>query len=269
MTIRELKAQGKSIRQIADITGHSRNTVRKYLRAKGLPERKQPPPRPSKLEPFEEYLRARMAEGVINCVVLLREIRRLGYKGGKSILKEFVKPLRPPRQPRAVMRFEVLPGEQAQVDWAEFSYLDEQGRKRRVYAFVMLLSYSREIYLEFVERTNLSTFLRCHVHAFEHFGGVPRTILYDNAKVVRLGRDTDGRPVFNSRLLDFALVVGFHPRLCRPYRAQTKGRVERAIKYAKDNFWPGRKFTTVTDLNQQALAWCAEVGGCWRCCPVR
>ena len=123
------------------------------------------------------------------------------------------------------MRFETGPGEQVQVDWGSLSYITEDGRKRRVWAFVMVLSWSRAIYVEFVRRADVATFMRCHINAFEYFGGAPRRCLYDNAKVVVVGRDESGRPEWNSRMLDFALRVGFEMRLCRPYRAQTKGKV--------------------------------------------
>lgn len=119
-----------------------------------------------------------------------------------------------------------------------------------------MLSYSRVHYVEFVERQDLDTFIRCHLNAFEAVGGVPATILYDNTKVVVLGREDDGRPHWHPRFADFAGLVGFVPRLCRPYRAQTKGRVERLVRYVRENFWPGRQFTDLQDLNHQVSAWC-------------
>ena len=154
------------------------------------------------------------------------------------------------------MRFETTAGEQAQVDWGVFSYIGEDGRKRRMWAFVMVLGWSRAIYVEFVRRADVATFIRCHLNAFDYFGGVPRRCLYDNAKVVVLGRDDDGRAQWNSRMLDFARRVGFEMRLCRPYRAQTKGKVESGVKYVSGNFWPSARFSDDADLNRQALGWC-------------
>ena len=154
------------------------------------------------------------------------------------------------------MRFETDPGEQAQVDWGVFSYVGEDGRKHRMWGFVMVLGWSRAIYVEFVRRADEATFIRCHLNAFDYFGGVPRRCLYDNAKVVVLGRDDDGRAKWNDRMLDFARKVGFELRLCRPYRAQTKGKVESGVKYVKGNFWPSVRFGDDADLNRQALAWC-------------
>ena len=192
-------------------------------------------------------------------MVLLREISELGYDGGYTTLKDYVKPRRRPRQPKATVRFETEPAEQAQVDWGSFSYISENGRRRRMWAFVMVLGWSRAIYVEFVRRADVATFIRCHLNAFEYFGGVPKLCLYDNAKVVVLGRDQDGRPEFNSRMLDFARRVGFELRLCRPYHAQTKGKVESGVKYVRNNFWPSARFSDDADLNRQALEWCDAV----------
>jgi len=191
--------------------------------------------------------------------VLLREIRAQGYNGGYSILKEYLRPRRRGRPPRATMRFETAPGEQAQVDWGVFRYHTSGGQTRSVWAFVLVLSWSRAIYVEFVERADVATFLRCHLRAVAHLGGAPRRCLYDNAKVVVLGRDQNGQPVWNTRFLDFALRLGVDAQLCRPYRAQTKGRVESGIKYLRHNFWPTARFTDLADLNRQVTLWCASV----------
>ena len=201
------------IRGIAQELGVSRNSVRKYLRSPGVPREKPRSRRASKLDPYTDYIDVRLSEGLDNCVVLLRELRALGYNGGYTILKDYVQPRRrrrlsaTGRQPRATVRFETGPGEQAQIDWGSLSYIAEDGRKRRVWAFVMVLSWSRAIYVEFVRRADVTSFMRCHVNAFEYFGGVPRRCLYDNAKVVVLGRGDEGRPEWNSRMLDFALRV--------------------------------------------------------------
>jgi hypothetical protein len=109
--------------------------------------------------------------------------------------------------------------------------------------------------VEFVRQADVATFKGCHLRAFEYFGGVPRRCLYDNAKVVVLGRDEEGRPEWNRRMLDLSLRVGFEMRLCRPYRAQTKGKVESGVKYVRRNLWPSVRFTGDADLNRQALEW--------------
>lgn len=145
MEIMHLHAAGLSIREIARRTGLARNTVRKYLRVPAVPAYGPRPKRPGKLEPFIPYLEQRMAEGVYNANRLLPELRAQGYAGGKTILKDYLQPHRRPRAPRAVVRFEPAPGEQAQVDWGVFAYTDAQGRHRKVYGFVLVLSYSRAI----------------------------------------------------------------------------------------------------------------------------
>lgn len=255
----ELRGEGRSIRSIAKTLGVSRNSVRKYLRSPQVPRAKPRAARPSKLDPYKGYVQQRVAAGLDNCVVLLRELRAKGYTGSITILKEYVHPFRRRPQPRATVRFETDPGEQAQVDWGSFTYLTPDGARQRVWAFVMVLSWSRAIYVEFVRRADVATFVRCHINAFEHFGGAPKRCLYDNAKVVVLGRDASGQPQWNSRFLDFALRMGFDIRLCRPYRAQTKGKVESGVKYVRRNFWPTARFTDDADLNRHALEWCETV----------
>lgn len=253
-----LHEAGVGVKGIARRLGLSRNTVRKYLRNPALPRYGPRPVAVSKLEPFKPWLLRRThADGVWNAERLLRELRAMGYAGGVTILKDFLRPLRPPKTASVVVRYEVPPGVEAQVDFGVFAYEDAGGRRRSVLAFVMVLSFSRALHVEFVQQQDLSTLLRCHLHAFEAFGGVPQRILYDNMKTVVLERDGE-RVVFHPRLLDFALLAGFTPRACRPYRAQSKGRVERSIKYLRDSFWPVA-FSDLADLNRQVSAWLAGV----------
>ena len=257
--IYDMKRAGFSTREIAQRLGLSRNTVRKYLKT---PEAILPRPRKrraSKLDPYSEYIGRRLAEGLENCVVLWRELEDLGYQGSYSLVKKYVSPRRRRRQVQATVRFETEPGEQAQVDWGSFTYVNERGHKRRLWAFVMVLSWSRAIYVEFVRRADTASFIQCHANAFEYFGGVPRRCLYDNAKVVTLGRDEEGRIDWNQRMLDFSLRLGFELKLCQPYRAQTKGKVESGVKYVRGNLWPSVRFTDDAGLNQQALQWCDTV----------
>ncbi|MCL6564062.1 MAG: IS21 family transposase [Firmicutes bacterium] len=257
-TLYELHGAGHSIRAMARELGIARNTVRKYLRAPGVPQPTRRPRRPSKLDPYKEYILQRLNEGVDHGMVLVRELRARGYTGSVSLLRAFVHPHRRRRVPAATRRFETAPGEQAQVDWGEVLYTTPTGRTARLWVFVMVLSWSRALYVEFVPRADVATFIRCHLHAFEAFGGIPRRCLYDNAKIVVLDRPAEGEPVWNARFLDFALRMGFTIQLCHPYRAQTKGRVESGVKYVKRNFWPSARFTDLADLNRQAQAWVAS-----------
>ena len=187
--IYELRAEGQSVRAIARLLGVARNSVRKYLRADEIPKPQPRPPRASKLDPFRAHLERRVAEGVVNCVVLLRELRAQGYTGSYSLLKEHVQALRPRPVVQPTVRFETAPGEQAQVDLGLFRYQTPDGGTRAIWAFVLVLSWSRVLYVEFIRRADLATFLRCHVHAFERLGGLPRRCLYDNTKLVVLERN--------------------------------------------------------------------------------
>ncbi|MBE3563952.1 MAG: IS21 family transposase [Hydrogenibacillus schlegelii] len=141
-----------------------------------------------------------------------------------------------PRAAQAVQRFETLPGQQAQVDWAYFRDKDEGGQRQTVYAFVYLLSFSRFMYVEFTERLDMDTLFRCLLNAFEACGGVPKEVLFDNMKQVVLGRNDRGEVEWHPRMADFAALVGFRPNACRPRRAQTKGKVERLIRYVREKF---------------------------------
>ena len=255
----EMHGEGHSARSIARELGLARNTVLKYLRSPDAMRPKPRRPRGSALDPYAQHIDRRWAEGLENCVVLLRELRALGYEGAYSTLTEYLRPRRKGGQPQATMRFETAPGEQAQVDWGSLGYLGADGKKHRVWAFVMTMGWSRACYVELVRKADTATFIQCHVNAFEYLGGVPRRCLYDNAKVVTLGKDGEGQVAWNLRMLDFALRVGFDIRLCQPYRAQTKGKVESGVKYVRRNMWPSLRFTDDADLNRQGLEWCDVV----------
>ncbi len=141
--IYELKGQGCSKRQIAKILGISRNTVTKYLNSPEIPKAKPRSERSSKLDPFKGYLQERIATGITNCVILMREVKSQGYTGGYTILRDYTKPFRQQKQSKATIRFETEPGEQAQVDWGLFRYRTNDGKLKRIWAFVMVLSWSR------------------------------------------------------------------------------------------------------------------------------
>lgn len=254
-SIYELRGAGLSIREISQTLEVSRNTVRKYVRSPEIPKPKPRPPRVSKLDPYKDYIQERLVQGVDNCEVLLREIREQGYTGGHSILREYVHPFRQRQQSQATSRFETKPGEQAQVDFGRYRYITPEGNSRLVWAFVMVLGWSRAMYVEFIEKADVQSFIRCHINAFAYLGGMPEKCLYDNAKVVTLGRNQDGSPIWNERFLDFSLRMGFATRLCRPYRAKTKGKVERGVGYVEGNFWVGARFTNLADLNCQVINW--------------
>lgn len=256
--LHELQASGKSIREIMRETGHSRNTIRKYLRTDGIPEPNPRKKRASKLDSFKSQVDQYMSRGIFNCEVLLRLLRQHGYTGGITTLKDYVKPHRPPKQAPAVQRYETKPGYQAQVDWKICEYVDEHGEVRKIPAFAMVLGYSRAMYVEFTKRCDIHSFLRCLINALEYFGGVPKTMLTDQMKTVILGMGDDRKPRWHPLFEDFAAAIGLVPKVCRVRRPQTKGKVERGVQFLEQNFMPGRQFTDLGDLNRQARQWCDE-----------
>jgi transposase len=257
--IKDLYRQGVSISEIARRTGHDRKTVRQWVQAPLLVARPPRARRRQKIDPYVPYLEQRLAIGVLNAHKLFGEIRARGYPGGESQVRAFVHGCRAPRPAVATVRFETEPGEQAQVDWGHFGSIEHEGRRHWLYAFVMTLGWSRALYVEFTLSTEASWWRRGHLHAFRYFGGVPRQVLHDNLKTAVLGRAADGSIHWHPQYLDFAAYYGFTPRACQPYRAQTKGKVERDIRYLRGNFWPGLAVVDLADLNAQARAWLDEV----------
>jgi hypothetical protein len=177
------------------------------------------------------------------------------------VVKGAVREIRPePPRPFEV-RFETPPGEQAQVDLARFevSFLDEPDATRIIWLFSMVLGHCRLTWARFVVHQDLQTVLRCHISAFEAIGGAPREILYDRMKTAVAGEDPDGLVVYNRSLLDLARHYGFQPRACRPYRAKTKGKVERPFRYIREDFFLGSTFRNLEDLNAQLRVWLDDV----------
>lgn len=260
--IEELKRQGLSIRAISRLTGFDRKTITKHLADPGIPTYAARPPQPSKLDAFKEHLEERLKAGVWNGRVLLRELRERGYKGGYTILTDWLRPQRSAAQAVAVRRFETPPGKQGQVDWGHLGTITINGEQEALSGFIFTLGYSRaSVSIAGVDQ-KLGTLLRMHEEAFQQLGGVPEEILYDRMKTVVLGTDERDEIVWNPQFLDFARYWGFTPRLCRPYRAQTKGKVESGVKYVRRNFLcglQGREPGSLEDLNAQLRVWVWEV----------
>ena len=254
--IREKAQAGKSSYAIGKELGISKNTAKKYLQLQEEAPAKID--RPSKLDAYKPLLHQLMDSGIFNCVVLLERLQAEGYNGGISVIKDYVHPYRPAKHIPAVRRFETLSGKQAQMDWGICQYEDSGGSIHKVPAFVMILGASRAKYVEFTARCDLSSLERCMVNAFLYFGGIPETVLTDNMKTVVVGREA-GKPIWNTQFADFGVDMGFVPKVCRIRSPQTKGKVERLVRYVKDNFIPGRSFVDLGDLNRQALAWCHSV----------
>ncbi len=234
--IHVLHSQGKGIRAIAKALGISRNTVRQYLRNKAKkPVYQREQQRISKLEPHKSYLRQRIEAAKpdwIPATVLLREIQQRGYLGQEGILKNYLRPFKT-KPDQAVIRFETAPGEQMQADFTTI----RRGRSK-LKAFVATLGYSRASYVRFSEYERQEDWLTGIEEALHYFGGVPEHILFDNAKCIMLDRDAfgEGQHRWNAHLLHLARDYGFKLRACKPYRAQTKGKVERFNGYLKGSF---------------------------------
>jgi transposase len=259
----ELRRQGVSIRAISRLTGYHRTTITRYLEAPAA--RPVYGPRSStegKLDPFKTYLRQRLQAGVWNGSVLLRELCERGYKGGYTILTDWLRPQRKQAELIAVQRFETPPGKQAQVDWGHLGSVSDGEGERKLWGFTMTAGYSRRLFAVAATDQKLGTLLRMHESAFYAWGAVPDEILYDRMKTVWTGVDERGEIVWNAIFLDFARYWGFTPRLCRPYRAQTKGKVESGVKYVRRNFicgLQGREPGNLPDLNVQLRWWIGEV----------
>lgn len=260
MEIRRLKQEGLPQAEIARRLELNRRTIRKALREKQPPTRRQPRVLQSILDPFKDHIRARLREYNLSAVRLLDEIRQQGYGGKYTVVKRFVREVKATQAIQAVVRFESQPGGQGQVDWAEFGTVVLDGEERKLYLFPMILGWSRMRYAEWALDMSTPTFIRCHLNAFEFFGGYPEEVLYDNLKQVVLQRGADSKSHrWNALFADFAKHFDFTPRLCRPYRAQTKGKIESSVKFVRGNFYEGRTFTSLQDINGQGLEWCRVV----------
>ncbi|KKG14409.1 integrase [Methanosarcina sp. 2.H.T.1A.6] len=258
--IRDLSSQNLSISEIARQTGFDRKTVSKYLHLKTLPEPQKRSGRKSKLDPYKSYILEKLKEGPYTAARLYREIKEMGFDGGMTLVKDFVREVRPKKGIPAVLRYETKPGVQAQVDWAETGTVEVDEKVKKLFCFNMILGYSRMRYVEFTLSINTPTLIQCHLNAFEYFGGFTQEILYDNMKQVVIRRalkSSDSE--WNSQFEDFFKCFGFIPRLCRPYRPQTKGKIENTVGYVKRDFFLGRQFTSLEGLNAQVHKWLERV----------
>ncbi len=265
MLLRHYLEQGASKSALARRLGISRDTVHRWIRAGDLdrdvdatPVSYGPrPPVPTKLDAYTPIIEARLAVyPQLSAVRLLDEIRAAGYAGGYSQLKAFVRRVRPVTAPEPVIRFETPAGRQAQVDFARFRF--PWGVR---YALLVVLGYSRLLWCRFYPRQDMRTLIDGLEDAFRTFGGVPQELLFDQMKAV-ITRDLrleGGALVRNAEFLRFARHWGFTPRACRPYRAQTKGKVERPVRYLRGNFVYGRTFLHDGDLDHQCQLWLDRV----------
>lgn len=237
MEIDILHRQGKSNRQIAKELGISRNTVKKYLTRLSDPNYARKSNKITKLIHYHDYLKKRIEAASpdwLPATVLFSEIKASGYTGKITQLRNYLHSLKPKSKPDPIIRFETKPGEQMQVDWGEF----KMGTVK-LHAFIAILGYSRMTYVQFTDNEKVETLIECLQNAFEYFGGTVQTVLFDNMRTVVTKRDAYAKNhhQFQDLLWDYAKHIGFLPKLCKPYRAKTKGKVERFVGYLRFSFF--------------------------------
>lgn len=246
------------IKTMARELGVDRNTVKRWSRL-GMWQPRQSPPRGRQLTPFTAFIAQRGPEVGWNGKVLHRELQRLGFTGGYLQVQRYIQPLRDRRHwsTIATVRFETAPGHQGQIDFGQTRvWIGE--RPEVVPLFVFTLGYSRRLWTGAYPHERLQAVRDGHERAFRHFGGVPLECLYDNPRTLVLGR-RDGQVLWHPVFEDFTGYYGFSPRACRPYRAQTKGKVESGVKYVKRNALAGRRFASWEALQAWLDEWTATI----------
>lgn len=256
----ELQAQGFTQKQIAEQLGRTDRTIRTWL--KEIPRERRKAVRKSKLDEYKPYIEAAVRENPeINGAKIYEKLLKMGFQGKSSIVREYITKIRKEESQKAVIRFETQPGCQAQVDWVEFGKQYVNGAVQKLYAFVMVLGYSRKPFVCFTLNMDSANLLNCHIKAFKYFGGIPEEILYDN---MRTAWNYDGEQWQTNRQLSrFAYHYGFVPKRCKIHRPETKGKVERFNKYLEDSFfidYDGRTLETQA-LNEDVLSWIDRISG--------
>lgn len=240
------------------------SVVERVLSQAGLPKVERAK-RPSIIDPYLPFIIQTLEQfPKLTAARLYDMARGRGYPGGPSLFRQKIAELRPRPQPEAYLRLQTLPGEQAQMDWGSFGHITIDRARRPLMAFVMVLSWSRQVFLQFYLNSRMENFLRGHVAAFEQWNGLPKILLYDNLRSAVPERE--GNAIrFHPSLLELASHYRFEPRPVAIARGNEKGRVERAIRYIRDNFFAGRQWQDLDDLNQQALEWCQGTAAERRC----
>jgi transposase len=247
-----------SLRKISAHLHIGRRTLAKYIENPApAPTRRD---RSSKLDAFKPAIAELLEQDpAAHTPVIAQRLRTLGYDGAETIIKDYLRALRAEsKRRRAYVRVELGPGERFDIDWGHFGSLLYSGSPRKLYAFCLVENHSRKMYLEFTHSQSFETFVRCHIHAFEEFDGCARELWFDN--LATAVAEHEGNLVrFNPRFLAFAREYGFIPRACHVAAAWEKGKVERAIGYVRQNFWPLRTFSDLADVNAQARRWVHEI----------
>ena len=244
---------GLSCRQIAHYLGIDHRTVYKWLSEKAFRRRKSTV-RASKLDPFKDRINGLLERYPYTATQIFQRICEEGFTGGYSIVKDYVRKVRP-RRSQAFLKLSFAPGQCAQVDWGSYGSINVGATKRRLSFFVMVLCYSRMMYVEFCVSQTMEHFLGAHQNAFNYFGGVPRKIMVDNLKSAVLRRTIGDEPVLNPKYFDFSNHYGFTIAPCNVGKGNEKGRVENAVGYVKKNFLAGLELTDFAPLNPAASIW--------------
>jgi transposase len=244
---------GLKCSQIAGELSLDERTVFKWLKEKQFRPRKSTQ-RSSKLDPFKDDIVRMLENYPLSAVQVLQRIRDDGFDGGYTIVKEYVRKIRPKRA-NAFLKLSFAPGECAQVDWGSHGSVSVGDTSRRLSFFVMVLCYSRMMYVEFTVSQTMEHFLACHQNAFHRFGGVPEKIMVDNLKSAVLKRSVGKDPVLNPKYLDFANHYGFTIAPCAVGKGNEKGRVESGVGYVKKNFLSGLEITDFSVVNPAARKW--------------
>ena len=262
MDIFTLRRQGFSFRAIAHKLGIHRDTVKKYLQENHPPaERRRKNHKESILSPFRQTIEDYLHQDNYRSTWLYNRIKNMGYTGGYDTVKTFVRSIKSRLQRQAFIRFETIPGLQAQVDWADFQVIQPTGQVLTYYLFIMVLGFSRAIYAELVKTCTMQTFMDAHIRAFQYLGGVPMEILYDNLKHVVIDRKKS-KANFNIEFLHFAHHYAFKPVASPPYSPWVKGKVERPVDYVRESFWRGYSFQSLETANNDLITWLTQTANC-------
>ena len=245
--------QGLTIAQTARALGLDPRTVATWVaRSRFEPRRSRP--RGSVLDPFKPRITRLLDTHPYSAQQIFQRLREEGYRGGVTILRDYVRRIRPTKRP-VYLKLHFAPGECAQVDWGAYGTVAVGNTRRRLSFFVMVLAFSRQMFVEFTVSQTMEHFLACHEHAFAAFGGVPAKIMVDNLKSAVLQRLAGAAPVFNPRYLDFARHHGFAIEACNVARGNEKGRVESGVGYVKKNFLHGLELTDFSTIHAAAQVW--------------
>jgi len=253
-TIKTLYEKGYNKSQIARMLEIDRKTIRKIIVSKENGEIDVPRKEyPSQFDPYKDYIIAKIEKGLTIKRIYQDLLREYGIAGTYSGVRHYVQKHRPPKQD-VYMVMQCLPGEEAQVDFGYIGTINIDGKARKAWVFIMILSYSRYMYAKIVLDQSVKTFIRCHIDAFQYFKGVPKIIKIDNLKAAVIAADFY-EPLIQRTYAEFATHYGFLPEPCRVYTPTDKGKVEAAVKYVKDNCFKKRDFADIGDADRFLSNW--------------